>query len=221
MKNITITEKYALCMLKEKKNLYERELVPHLIISMIVEMILDNNLEVVNRKKVKITNNLPVNQYNKQLYNIIKDMKKSEVSIKNIIKSICFSFSEKKKKAIIEPLKMQMSENEIISLQKKKMIFRNKKIITLNDASLSAIIEEVRAELLEDGSLTDDIILLASLLNSTKFLKNIFSKYEKEKIKDRLVEIKNTEIADKVKIAQDAINEMNAAIIAITVSSTT
>ena len=148
-------------------------------------------------------------------------MKKSEVSIKNIIKSICFSFSEKKKKAIIEPLKMQMSENEIISLQKKKMIFRNKKIITLNDASLSAIIEEVRAELLEDGSLTDDIILLASLLNSTKFLKNIFSKYEKEKIKDRLVEIKNTEIADKVKIAQDAINEMNAAIIAITVSSTT
>ena len=46
MNNISITEKYALCMLKEKKKLYDDNLMLYLFISMIVEMMLDENLEI-------------------------------------------------------------------------------------------------------------------------------------------------------------------------------
>ena len=46
--------------------------------------------------------------------------------------------------------------------------------------------------------------------NINIFLKNMFNKYEKEELKNKLAEIKDEEIAKKVKIAQSAINFMTA-----------
>ena len=88
-------------------------------------------------------------------------------------------------------------------------------VITIDDDKFNNVVEEVRAEILENGKLTDDIILLSSLLNATKFLKNIFTKYEKEKLENRLKEIKQTEISEKVKLAQEVIDEMSATMAAI------
>ena len=61
--------------------------------------------------------------------------------------------------------------------------------------------------------MTEDMVLLASLLNSTKLLKGIFTKQEKDKMKERLNEIRHTEAGKRVKAAQDAIDEMNMIII--------
>lgn len=64
------------------------------------------------------------------------------------------------------------------------------------------------------------MILLASLLNSTRFLKNIFNKYEKEQIGSKLKEIKDTEIAKKVKVAQVVISNMSALITTMMINAT-
>lgn len=208
MDNVTITEKYALCMLKEKKKFYESELTPHLVMSMIIEMMLSDNLEITAKNKVKLNDNEPSTEYNKQLYNIIKDMKKKEVDIKDIITNICYGFTSKKMKDVVESLKEEMIKSGLISLDNKKGIIRDKEIIVLNENEFSSTIEEIRAELLENGILTDDIILLGSLLNATKFLKNIFTKYEKDALNKRLEELKNTEIAKKVRIAQSVVDDM-------------
>ena len=82
------------------------------------------------------------------------------------------------------------------------------------------IIAEVKKEFLGKGTLTEDLILLASLLNSTRFLKNIFNKYEKEKLESRLKEIKDTEIAKKIKIAQTVISNMSAIITTMMINAT-
>lgn len=215
MNNVTITEKYALCMLKEKKNLYETELVPHLFISMIIEMMLDGNLEITKENKVKLKDEIPSSDYNKQLYHIIKDMKKEEISLKNIITSICNGFTNQKMKSVIELLKDNMVKHELIVLEEKKGLFAVKEVITINENMFTNIIEEIRAEFLEKGNLTEDIILLCSLLNSTKFLKNIFTKYEKETLNNRLQEINDTEIAERVKVARSVIDDMSAVMAAI------
>lgn len=220
MNNVSITEKYALCMLKEKRSFYESELTPHLFVSMVVEMMLDENLEITNKNKVKLNEKLPATNYNKELYKIIKEMKKEEVPFKDIVTSICYGFTSKKMKSIIERLKEKMIEDNLIILETKKGLFGNKEIITINEDKFTNTVEEIKSEFLEKGKLTDEIILLSSLLNSTKFLKNIFTKYEKETLNNRLKEMKNTEIAEKVKVAQSVIGDMSAIAMTVIMMST-
>ena len=59
-----------------KGKLEDSEVKPHLLVSMIVEMMLDGNLEITDKNKVKITSISPITPYNKQLYEIIGEMKK-------------------------------------------------------------------------------------------------------------------------------------------------
>lgn len=219
MNNVNITEKYTLCMLKEKKMLYENELTPHLIVSMMIEMMLDGNLEITDKDKVKLNEKVPTAKYNKRLYEIMKDLKKEEISLKNIITSICYTFSNKKLQSVIETLKDGMLEKELIVIESKKGLLGNKEKIQINENKFINVIEEIRSEFLEKGNLTEDLILLTSLLNSTKFLKNIFTKYEKDELNNRLNEIKNTQISKKVKVAQSVISDMSALTASILLTS--
>ena len=220
MNKETITEKYALCMLKEKKNLQGRELTPYLIVSMIIEMMLDENLEITDKNKVILIDKMPTANYNEKLYEIIGDMKKDEIPLKNILTSICYGFSTKNLKELINILKDDMLKDNLITLENKKGLIGSKEVVKIDENKFTYVINEIKTELLEKGNLTDDIILLASLLNSTKFLKNIFNKYEKEKLESRLKEIKDTEIAKKIKIAQAVISNMSAIITATMISAT-
>ena len=210
MKDVNITEKYILCMLKEKKNLYVQEVKPYIIISMIVEMMIDENLEITDKNKVKLTDKEPTVNYNKKLYEVIKNMKKEEIPLKNILMSICFGISLKNLKSIVNLLIESMKKDELVTTEIKKGILGNKEIININESKFKDIIEEIKNDFLESGNFTDNLILLVSLLDSTKFLKNIFNKYEKEEIKNKLKEIRNTEIAEKVKVAQKTISFMVA-----------
>jgi hypothetical protein len=226
MNDITITEKYALCTLKEKRNFYENELAAHLLVSMIIEMMLNGNLKISDKSKVKLTDTVPEENYNIQLYNAIKDRKfngilkrSDEIPFKDIITLACYSFSNKTIKSIVEPLKEKMVQDNLISLEEKKGLLGNKEVVVIDENKFNNVVEEIRAEILEMGKLTDDIILLSSLLNSTKFLKNIFTKYEEEKLNIRLKEMKQTEISEKVKIAQDVINDMSAIMAAVVVTT--
>ncbi len=219
MNQVTITEKYALCMLKEKGKLEDSEVKPHLLVSMIVEMMLDGNLEITDKNKVKITSDLPITPYNKQLYEIIGEMKKDEVPLKTLLTSLCNEWPEKKMKAIVALFKDSMEKKDLIRLEHKKGLFGEKEVIVINEKQLDHIVEEVRSEFLEKGALTDDLVLLGALLNSTKFLKSIFTKYEKNALNSRLKEIKDTEIAEKVKVARSVIDDMAAMMIAIVVTT--
>ena len=96
MKNASITERYALCLLKEKKNLYRNDIKPYLIVSMLIEMMIDENLEITEKNKIIIKDKIPTDKHNQQLYEYIKDMKKEEIPLKNILTSICYGFSRKK-----------------------------------------------------------------------------------------------------------------------------
>ena len=53
-----------------------------------------------------------------------------------------------------------------------------------------------------------------------KGINTIFNKYEKEKMEHRLKEIKDTDIAKKVKVVQSVIGTMSALIVAMMVNAT-
>ena len=114
---------------------------------------------------------------------------------------------------VIQPLQDKMINDKLISLEIKKGVFKEKEVIVINEEEFNNIIGKIRIEFLEKGNFTDEFILLVSLLNSTNFLKNIFIKYEKETLKKRLKEIKETEISKQVNIAREIIDVINTALI--------
>lgn len=223
MDNITVTEKHALCMLKEVKKFSDMELSAHLVVSMVVEMMLEGSLEIVADKKkkweiikdikVKLNNKLPKDEYNRALYKIIEELNKPEIAISQIIEKLCYSFTDKKYMKVIQPLQDKMINDKLISLENKKGLFKEKEVIVINEEEFNNTIGKIRTEFLEKGNFTDEFILLISLLNSTNFLKNIFIKYEKETLKKRLKEIKETEISKQVNIAREIIDVINTALI--------
>ena len=62
----------------------------------------------------------------------------------------------------------------------------NKKNFVPAKTAVEAVIDMVRAELLEDGEVTEDIAALVVLLEKGKCVKTYFSAYEQKTIKEKL-----------------------------------
>ena len=119
MNNINITEEYALCMLKKKDFVWQR-------VNTIVEMMLDDNLSINEKNEVILNNKVPTANYNKKLYEIIENMKKDKVPLRIVLTSICYSFSTKNLKSIINELKDSMVRDKLITSENKNRNFRKR-----------------------------------------------------------------------------------------------
>ena len=207
MNNCSITEKYALCILKERKNLYENgDVFAYLVVSMILEMMIDGNLDIVEKDKIILSNKEPENEYNKHLYNIISELKKDKVSLREVIPLVCTN--SKYLTDIAISLKNKMLDDELIILDNKKGILSNKEVINTNEVILNDIIENVKTQVAENATLKEDEIVFISLLCYTSLVKELFNKDERENIKNKL---KNFKDMEKVKIAQSIIEELETA----------
>ena len=187
---------------------------------MIVEMMLNDNLEKTDKNKVILKDKIPKEDYNKKLYEVIKNMKKDEISLRVILSSVCYGFSTKNLKNIIDDLKENMLKDKLITIEAKKGIIGQKDIIKIDENIFNNLIETIRNELLGEEKITEDSLLLASLLIYTKFLKNIFNKYEKEELNERLKKIKDSDIAQKVKVVQYVISTMSAIVTSTMINAT-
>lgn len=204
MNNFSITEKYALCILKERKNLYENgDIFAYLVLSMTLEMMLDGNLDIIDKDKIVLNNKEPEDDYNKQLYNIIGEMKKDKISLNEVIPLVCTN--NKYLHTISTSLKNKMVDDGLISLDNKKELLGDKEVINANESILNNIIENVKLQITGNNTLKEDEIVFISLLNYTSFLKDLFDKNEREILKNKL---KDFEGVEKVKISQSIIEEL-------------
>lgn len=217
MSNVTVSEKYTLCMLKEIRNFSNMELSIHLVTSMLIEMMLEDNLEIIENSKknffgcnmsIKLNARAPKEEYNQIFYNYLRENNKEEINMYEAITSVCYGrsgFSDRKYKEIVTKFKEKMVADNLISLSNKKGLFGKREIININDNKFNMIVDEIRDEFIDKGNFDDEMILLVSLLNSTNFLKNIVYKYEKDDLKSKLKEIKDTDISKRVKVAREVI----------------
>ncbi len=59
--------------------------------------------------------------------------------------------------------------------------------------AVQRVVDKIRAEFLEDGALSEDVVVLTALLQESGLLKQYFSKYETDTLKVRLQEVKQNE----------------------------
>ncbi|MEL7659164.1 MAG: GPP34 family phosphoprotein, partial [Bacillota bacterium] len=74
-----------------------------------------------------------------------------------------------------------------------KGLFKNKVNFIPNEAEVTKVIEKLRAEFLEQGKISDEVVVLGALLNKSGLIKKYFSKYEVQKLNERLKEVRQSE----------------------------
>lgn len=189
MKNLSTTQQYFLCILKKngKISSLEMEKTTCLAASAVVELLMEDIL-AFDGKKLSIQVALPEEKsYLRQVYDVV--VKKQPVKFENAIEYFSFNFTDKYINRLIEDIGESLAE--LGCVRKEKGGFMNGKTLYIpNEADVDHIVQNIRAELLEDGEISEDIVVLTALLNKSQDLQRYFSSYEKQALKKRLAEIK-------------------------------
>ena len=189
MKNLSTTQQYFLCILKKngKISSLEMEKTTCLAASAVVELLMEDIL-TFDGKKLSIQAPLPEKKsYLRQVYNIVA--KKQPIKFENAIEYFSFNFTDKYINGLVEDLGESLAE--LGCVRKEKGGFMNGKTLYIpNEADVDHIVQNIRAELLEEGEISEYIVVLTALLNKSQDLQRYFSSYEKQALKKRLAEIK-------------------------------
>ena len=189
MKNLSTTQQYFLCILKKngKISSMEMEKTTCLAASAVVELLMEDIL-AFDGKKLSVQASLPqVKSYLRQVYDIVA--KKQPIKFENAIEYFSFNFTDKYINGLVEDIGESLAE--LGCVRKEKGGFMNGKTVYIpNEADVDHIVQNIRAELLEAGEISEDIVVLTALLNKSQDLRRYFSSYEKQALKKRLDEIK-------------------------------
>lgn len=208
MKDLTITQEYMICALNEKGKMSEMlgvEKIVCFVTSGLLEMKLEGCI-VMEKKKVCVISDLPEKlAHLKPLYDYIN--RYESVKIEKIIEEYTYTFTDKRFYELVDSVGKSLAEINMAEEIEKGILGKRKYYIPTKDA-VHYVIDMIRSELLEEGEITEDIVLLTILLAKGKIIKKYFSEYEQKEIKSRLKEILNSADGHMVQEMIDHIENM-------------
>ena len=208
MKDLTITQEYMICALNEKGKMYEMlgvEKIVCFVASGLLEMKLEGCI-AMEKKKVCVISDLPEKlAHLKPLYDYIN--RYESVKIEKIIEEYTYTFTDKRFYELVDSVGKSLAEINMAEEIEKGILGKRKYYIPTKDA-VHYVIDMIRSELLEEGEITEDIVLLTILLAKGKIIKKYFSEYEQKEMKLRLKEILNSADGHMVQEMIDHIENM-------------
>lgn len=241
MKDLSITQEYMIFALNKKGSFPSSNstAIACLVVSGVLEMQLEGCISL-NDKKLTVCAKLPENlSYLKPLYNVINQG--TPVKAEKVVEAYTVSFSNKKlneltdalineliKADIAEPAKAERSGNKgtfsrllIGGALMGAIPSRNKDTFVPKKEVITGIIEKIRAELLEDGKISEEVIALTALMDKAKYLNEYFSKFEQQELKGKLEKIRNSDAGTLVKEMVQHIDDLIGCMLIASVISTT
>ena len=173
MKDLTLTQEYLICAVNDKGVLssYNLDAGSCLIASGILEMQMEGCISI-QEKKVSVCGELPEKlKYLQPLYNVIHQGK--PVKLEKILDTYMISFTNKKLNELVDSIMNALKEADAVTMVKAG-ILGNKENYAPKKESVNRVIDKIRAELLEDGEITEVVIALTALLEKRGVSKNIF-----------------------------------------------
>lgn len=208
MKDLTITQEYMICALNEKGKMSEMlgvEKIVCFVASGLLEMKLEGCI-AMEKKKVCVISDLPEKlAHLKPLYDYIN--RYESVKIEKIIEEYTYTFTDKRFYELVDSVGKSLAEINMAEEIEKGILGKRKYYIPTKDA-VNYVIDMIRSELLEEGEITEDIVLLTILLAKGKIIKKYFSEYEQKEMKLRLKEILNSADGHMVQEMIDHIENM-------------
>ncbi|BAE83742.1 GOLPH3/VPS74 family protein [Desulfitobacterium hafniense] len=190
MKSLSIAQEYVLCSLNTKGDLPPLSIkIPVCVVaSGLIELLLSNCIKVNENKKLCVINGLGAEQvYLKSLFDSLN--KPRPIEIKEIALEYNLSFTNKRLNALVADIGNSLADRDCVTIEKGG-ILGNESYFIPNPDEVDRVIQKIRAELLESGTVSDETVALASLLEEGNQIRNYFSKYELKQLNVRLKEIK-------------------------------
>lgn len=220
MRDLSITQEYLICTLNKKGALPSAN--PKAGICMIIGGLLEMQMEKcisMEDKKVIVSAELPEHMsYLKPLYDVINQ--KKPMKAQKVVETYYASFTGKKLNMLLDALLDQLKSADAVEPVKTGLL-GNKEAFAPKKEAVTGVIEKIRAELLEDGDVSEDVIALTVLLNKSGQLKEYFSKYEQKELKEKLEVIRKSEAGTTVKELLWYIDSLDASIMISTMISST
>ena len=192
MKDLSIAQEYMICTANGEGAIagYNQKAVACLIVSGLLEMQLAKCISL-NDKNVSVCAELPENMaYLKPLYNIINQGK--PMKVEKVVKAYTIAFTNKKLYELEDALMESLKEADVVEPVKAGLLSNTEGYAPKKDIVIG-IIEKIRAELLEDGEISEDVIALTALMDKAGNLKDYFSKHEQKELKNKIETIKKSE----------------------------
>lgn len=220
MRDLSITQEYLICTLNKKGALPSTN--PKASVCMIIGGLLEMQMEKcisMEDKKVIVSAELPEHMsYLKPLYDVINQ--KKPMKAQKVVETYYASFTSKKLNMLLDALLDELKSADAVESVKTGLLGSKEAFAPKKEAVIS-VIEKIRAELLEDGDVSEDVIALTVLLDKSGQLKEYFSKYEQKELKEKLEVIRKSEAGTTVKELLWYIDSLDASIMISTMISST
>lgn len=191
MRDLSITQEYLICAVNEKGKIsgFSTERLVCLVAAGLLDMELAGAVRLTD-KRVEITGPLPENRnYLKSLYLFVK--KHNPVKIEKILEEYTYSMSDKRLQMLLDDVGESLAAQGLARLQEGGF-FGGKKTYVPQREAIRSVVDMVRAELLEEGPVSQEVLILAVLLDKGKISKDYFSKFERQEMAQRFRAIRKT-----------------------------
>lgn len=220
MLDLSLAEKFALCVLdserKEGVFFYSGKYPACIVAAIFMEMLLNETITMDSKKKIIINNKLDTNkEYLKLIYDKIASEKTK--SLKKWIEHYVAGFSSKPVKEVVKSVIEALVLNKALQLDKEKGLLKEHVVYNIDKQNLESVIQNIRSEFLENGTLTKETIILSAIMLQCDLLKKYFSKDEEKKMKERIKEIKKSDEWANIKVVKQVLEELEMAIVAVAI----
>lgn len=216
MKNLSLTQQYLLCVLKKNGKISSMGMEKILCLSAsgVLELLMDEVL-AFDGKKLIVSRALPEEKrYLYPVYEVIK--KKQPVKFEEIVEYFSFSLTSQHSNELVEAIGDSLALIDCVQ-KEKGGVFGGKNLYLPNETDVDCIVQSIRAELLEDGEISEDVVALTALLNKSGDIQKYFSAYEKKDLKKRLKEMKDN---PQNKMIQKVADYIDSLLVMIVVAAT-
>ena len=217
MQELSLTQEYLLCVLRNKGKISSFDIEKGMCLTgaCVLELLLDGIISWEGKDRLSLRTHLPDRMsYLRPVYSYIEQQQ--PVKFKKIVERNSVTFTDQNINEIIDAVGKSLVEAGCAA-EERGGLFGGKTIYVPNEKALDRVIQNIRAELLEDGELSEDIIALTALLDKSGELSRYFSAYEKKALKARLKEIKeNPQVKAFQKVLEDIDNLFVLLIVAAT-----
>lgn len=218
MNQLSFTEAYVLCIVSQNEKesaLYASEYEACILSAAIWELLKSGALAQDENKKL-VVKGLPESDkaYLLDLQEHIADLKPQTAM--RLVEHYIFGLSTKRTKTFIGHILDDLVEGGHLEVETHKGLIKEKHKYHVKQEQVQEIIDELKKHLLDDQGTDEESLILAALLYESKLLEEFFSKFELERLKSRIQEIKESREGQFIKEILDDIEAMMVAIMVAT-----
>ena len=186
MKDLSIVQKYMVCTVNDK-GVFPFASVEERTLGLVAGALLELQMEgciAVDGKKVSAAGALPQDKgYLKPLYDFIRE--KQSVKLYVVVDAYNFSWTDKRINELRDAVGSSLVQLGAASACKAGLLGKQAGYLP-GPETVRSVVEQMRAELLEEGPVSDETAVLVALLERVKCLKAYFSAFEQKAVRQKI-----------------------------------